>query len=303
MEDVTDTVFRQIVAQEGRPDVFFTEFTNCEGAQSAGQAAVVKRLKYTENERPLVAQIWGITPSDYFKTAQMIAELGFDGIDINMGCPVKKIIKQGACSALIKNPSLAKEIILATREGAGNLPVSVKTRIGFNQIQTEEWIGFLLKEIQPEVLTIHGRTVKEASKVPNHWDEIGKVAQLRNQLSPETLVVGNGDIISMQEGVDKCNEFNLDGYMIGRGIFQNLWVFNPRIDPAEVPIAKRLQVLEDHVKLFHITWGTTKHFNLMKKYFKIYLNTFPGAAEMRAELMNCNSAEEVLNQLDKYKND
>jgi tRNA-dihydrouridine synthase len=184
MEDVTDTVFRQVIQSVARPDVFFTEFTSTAGVQSSGQAKVIHRLKYSQNERPIVAQVWGITPDDYYKTAKLVVDLGFDGMDINMGCPVKNVIKQGACSALIKSPSLAKEIILATKEGLQNkIPLSVKTRIGFNKIETESWCGFLLNDCQPEVLTIHGRTVKEESGPPAHWDEIGKVVNINKQIS------------------------------------------------------------------------------------------------------------------------
>jgi tRNA-dihydrouridine synthase len=183
MEDVTDTVFRRVIAHCGRPHVFFTEFASVEGIQSVGQAKVMHRFRYHEEERPLVAQVWGITPEDYYNTAKMVVEMGFDGMDINMGCPVKKVIAQGACSALIKNPSLAKEIVQASKEGLANkIPLSIKTRIGFNKIQTEEWIGFLLNETKPAALTIHGRTVKEESKAPCHWDEIGKGVEINNQL-------------------------------------------------------------------------------------------------------------------------
>ena len=214
MEDVTDTVFRQIVRlvsglessddiqqrviaitnsqrqvlsqSKAGPSVVFGEFTSCEGVQSVAQAKVIHRLKFDSSERPIVAQVWGITPQNYYDTAKLILELGFDGIDINMGCPVKNVIRQGACSALIKNPSLAKAIITATHEGCGGkLPVSVKTRIGFNSITTQEWCGFLLSENKLAALTVHGRTVKEESKVPNHWDEIGKVVAINKSLQKQ----------------------------------------------------------------------------------------------------------------------
>jgi tRNA-dihydrouridine synthase len=188
MEEVTDTVFRQIVLKCGRPNVFYTEFTSVEGSQSIGRSKIIHRLKYQNIERPIVAQIWGKTPEDYFKTSQQIVELGFDGLDINMGCPVKKIIKQGACSALINNPNLAKEIVLATKEGLANkIPLSIKTRIGFNQIQTDEWCGFLLKDCKPECLVIHARTVKEQSSRVVHWDEIKKVVQTNSQIKESVM--------------------------------------------------------------------------------------------------------------------
>ena len=186
MEDVTDTVFRQTIAHCNPPDVYFTEFVNVGGLafeqKNPELGQIVSHRLAKLNEKPLVAQIWGVTPEDYFESAKKIVELGFDGIDINMGCPVKNVIKQGACSALIKNPNLASEIIKATQQGSQNLiPVSVKTRIGFEKIETENWANFLL-EHHIQALTIHGRTVKEESKVPCHWDEIGKVVNLNSQI-------------------------------------------------------------------------------------------------------------------------
>lgn len=186
MEDVTDTVFRQTIAHCNPPDVYFTEFVNVGGLafeqKNPELGQIVSHRLAKMNEKPLVAQIWGITPDDYYQSAKKIVELSFDGIDINMGCPVKNVIKQGACSALIKNPNLASEIIKATQEGSQNLiPLSVKTRIGFDKIETENWTSFLLEQ-GIQALTIHGRTVKEESKVPCHWDEIGKVVNLNNQI-------------------------------------------------------------------------------------------------------------------------
>ncbi len=311
MEDVTDTVFRQIIAKCGRPDVIFSEFTSCEGAQSVGQARVIHRLKFDKKEYPIVAQIWGVTPEDYYKTAKLIKELGFSGIDINMGCPVKKVIKMGACSALIKNPSLAKEIVEACKKGAGDLPVSIKTRIGFNQIQTEEWIGFILEQCRPAALTIHGRTVKEESKVPCHWDEIEKVVILNNQIyqnQPENkpLIIGNGDIQTYQEAQEKAAQYNLDGIMIGRGVFKNPWIFNPQIAPtadgqlvntvtglAIIP-KDRLELLLSHLDLWDKTWGENKNYAVLKKYFKIYIQGFAGSSELRSRLMETKNPAEAL---------
>jgi nifR3 family TIM-barrel protein len=294
MEDVTDTVFRQIVLECGRPDIFFTEFTNCEGLQSVGRSRVIHRLEYTEKERPLIAQIWGTTPEKYKETARQIVEMGFDGVDINMGCPIKKVIKNGACSALIKTPDLAKQIFEAVKEGVeGKIPVSIKTRIGFNQIQTEEWIGFLLKECGPEVLTVHGRTVKEESNHPVHWEEIEKVVEMKNKFSPNTLIVANGDLFTLEETLEKVKKYNLDGAMIGRGIFRNPWFFNPKINPETVTKKERLELLLKHTKLFEQTWGKRKDFHILKRFFKIYINSFPGAVELRAEIMQTNNYEEV----------
>lgn len=188
MEDVTDTVFRRVIIHCGGPNVLFTEFTNVEGLNSVGQAKLIHRLQFDPLERPIVAQVWGITPEDYYKAAQLVLELGFDGIDINMGCPVKNVIKQGACSALIKNPDLAKEIVEATKSALNNqIPLSIKTRIGFESVETDKWATFLLRECRPNALTIHGRTVKEESRVPCHFEEIGKVVQINSQIKQQNL--------------------------------------------------------------------------------------------------------------------
>jgi tRNA-dihydrouridine synthase len=313
MEDVTDTVFRQVICATGRPDVFFTEFTNCEGMQSVGQSKVIHRLKFDPKiERPIVAQVWGITPEDYQKTARLIVDLGFDGLDINMGCPVKNVIKQGACSALIKNPTLAKEIVLATREGLQNkIPLSIKTRIGFGKIDTENWIGFLLGGCRPEALTIHARTVAEQSSVPNHWEEIAKIRDLQQDIqkdlpkNQQSILIVNGDIRSLVMAKRKMELHNFDGAMIGRGVFQNPWIFNPNFGENEsgeiidlqtqkiVDLAQRIEVLKIHLGLWEKIWGTQKPYSVLKKYFKIYISGFNGASKIRAKMMETNSIEEV----------
>ncbi len=291
MEDVTDTVFRQIILSCGRPDVFFTEFTNVDGIASQGREVVARRLQFIPSEKPLIAQIWGMQPENFFKAAKELVERGFDGIDINMGCPQRDVTRHGACSALIKNQSLAKEIIDATRSGAGELPVSVKTRIGFSKIQTEEWIGFLLEQ-NLSLITVHGRTAAEMSKVPAHWDEIGKAAVLRHEMGKSTLIFGNGDVQSLAEAKEKVQEYGLDGVMIGRGIFHNPWLF-AGVDPITKTIKERLELLKKHVELYEATWEDKKSFQVLKKYFKIYLSDFEGASDMRAQFMETNSYEEA----------
>ena len=222
MEDITDTVFRRIVASCGKPDVFVTEFTNCDGIWSDGREVVAQRLQYCEEERPIIAQIWGIHPDAFTKTAELLVELGFDGIDINFGCPEKSVVKSGACAAMIEEPEIAIAIIKATKRGADNLPISVKTRLGFRRIQTEEWIPRLL-DTGLDALTIHGRTAREMSDVSAHWDEIGKAVAIRNKLGVDTVIIGNGDVKMLVEGREKANTFCVDGVMIGRGIFHNPW--------------------------------------------------------------------------------
>lgn len=306
MDDVTDTVFRQIIARCGRPDVFFTEFTNVEGMCSRGKDKVGKRLIFTDIERPIVAQIWGLNPAKFLETARLIKGIGFDGIDINMGCPEKSVIKRGSGGALINNHSLAKEIILAVKDGAGGLPISVKTRIGVKDIQTEKWTKFLLG-LNLDALIIHGRTVTEMSDVPNHWDEIGKVVELRNKLRVKTLIIGNGDIKTRQEAMDTSEKYKLDGIMIGRGIFGNLWIFNKEIDSAKISYQEKLKLLIEHIMLFDETWGKSpgspraaKNFSIMKKFYKIYISGRPDAKEVRMELMKLKTASETLDFLKSF---
>lgn len=296
MEDVTDTVFRQIIVKCGKPDVFFTEFTNVEGMCSRGKDKVGKRLIFTPLEKPIVAQIWGLDPKKYLQTAKLIKTMGFDGIDINMGCPEKSVVKKGSCAALINNHELAKEIILATREGAQGLPISIKTRIGIKEIKTEEWAGFLLG-LNLDALTIHGRTVAEMSDFPAHWDEIGKVVKLRDSLGIKTLIIGNGDVKNLDDALTKYEKYKVDGVMIGRGIFNNLWVFNNNIDPSKISYQEKLKLLIEHIALFDKTWGKNKNFSIMKKFYKIYVSEMPDASIVRQKLMEFKTVAETLNFL------
>ncbi len=301
MEDVTDTVFRQVVIKTGRPAVFFTEFTSTDGLCSTGKLKVIDRLQYTEKERPIVAQIWGNKPENFYKVAQMLVQTGFDGIDINMGCPAKNVLKSGACSALIKNPKLATEIIQATKEGANGLPISVKTRIGYNQIETESWVTTLL-QTDIAALTLHARTVKEQSKVPAHWEEIAKAVQVRNILGIKTLIIGNGDVSSLEDAYQKVDQSQADGIMVGRGIFHNIWLFDSQKNPEEVPLNHRLELLKFHVNLFKETWGEGKNYDILKKFYKIYLSGFDGAADIRARFMETKNTQEVQDVINSLKN-
>jgi tRNA-dihydrouridine synthase len=296
MEEVTDTVFRQIIAKCGKPDVFFTEFTNVEGMCSRGREKVGKRLIFTSSERPIVAQLWGLDPKKFSETAKLIKKMKFDGIDINMGCPEKSVVKRGSCVALINNPVLAEEIISAVRKGAPGLPVSVKTRIGVEEIQTEKWASFLLKQ-NLDCLIIHGRTAKEMSDYPVHWDEIGKVVKLRNSMKSKTLIIGNGDVKTRTEALEKCKQYGLDGIMVGRGIFENLWVFNKKTDQSKIPYQEKLKLLIKHVTLFDETWGKGKNFSIMKKFYRIYISGMPNSKNVRMELMKLKTAKETLKLL------
>ncbi|HVQ44941.1 MAG TPA: tRNA-dihydrouridine synthase [Candidatus Saccharimonadia bacterium] len=282
MDDVTDVVFRQLIAEIAPPDVFMTEFVSVDGLQSAGRTVTLERLRIAPGSASnLVAQIWGNDPERFYRSAQDIAALGFAGIDINMGCPEKGIVARGCGGGLIGHPDAAADIIAATKAGAPHLPVSVKTRLGLGQPITEDWAGFLLGQ-DLAALTIHGRTVREMSKVPAHWDEIAKVVRLRNQLAVPTKIIGNGDIESRAHGLQLASDTGVDGLMIGRGIFHDPFIFDPAQATADPQ--KRLAILLRHVELYE-QWGSTKSFQTLKKFFKIYANSWPGAAELRAELM------------------
>jgi len=292
MEDVTDTVLRQIIDRCGKPAVFFTEFTNVEGMFSKGEKLVNQRLRYTEAELPLVAQIWGTHPENFYKAARKLIDMGFSGIDLNMGCPAQGPVGRGVCSGLINNRPQAKEIIDATKEGAaGIIPVSVKTRLGFRAIDFE-WIQFVLEQ-KLAVLTVHLRTVSEMSKVPAHWDKLKTVVQMRDALSSETLIIGNGDIQSLNEARQKVAEAGADGAMIGRGIFNNPYFFSDNTTLSDKTPEEKMHLLLEHMQLWIDTWGNTKHFPILRKFFKVYANGFPGAQDLRMQLMETQTPEET----------
>lgn len=311
MDDVTDTVFRQVVADCAAPDLFFTEFVNVDGLQSPGRQHLLKKLRFVPSETSLIVQLWGKNPENFRKTAEQIVdgtfarELGlpegcnFVGIDLNMGCPAKSEVNNGTCSALINNRPLAVEIIKATQEGAaGKLPVSVKTRLGFSQIDMT-WPELLLQQ-KLSMLTIHGRTRKEMSKVPAHWDEIGQVREIRDSLSVHdqtlnTLIVGNGDVRDRQHGLELAEKYQLDGIMLGRGIFADPFAFAAGSPWESITRQQRLELYKKHVELFAATWQQGERpIHTLNKFCKIYVSDFDGAKELREELMQANSTGELL---------
>lgn len=390
MDDVTDTVFRQVIASCAPPDLYFTEFVNVDGLQSPGRANLLKKLQFSANERPIIAQLWGKNPENYYKTARQIADGtlideanwnarrsgldkmqgskeqgasstkstaseartqvtqqfaksngrvsglarnqadaarvsgGYAGVDINMGCPDKTIIKNGCCAALIDNRELAAEIIQATKQGVldasasamyedaalGNsedrsevykevqregtsLPISVKTRVGLKVVDLS-WHEFLLKQ-KLNMLTIHGRTAKEMSKVPANWDLIGQIREMRDHLSPTTLIVGNGDVLSRQQGEELAKKHKLDGIMIGRGVFHDPFVFSKKSPWASFSREQRLQLYKSHVDLFINTWkNNERKVHTLNKFCKIYIQEFSGAKELRENLMSATTPEALV---------
>jgi tRNA-dihydrouridine synthase len=335
MADVTDAVFRRLIAKYsahtradgtiGGPDVMWTEFISADGlclAPEEGRRKLMADLLYTEEERPIVAQLFTRHPEHMERIAALCLELGFDGIDINMGCPAGAIIDQGCGAAMIRTPDIAGEVIRAAKRGAqsdaGGIPVSVKTRLGYNTDQVEDWIPTILRE-RPAALTIHARTRKDMSKVPARWERIARVIELRNEVSPETKIIGNGDVLSREDGRRKAELSGADGVMIGRALFGNPWFFHPtrqlplllsalpthgvdrdtivHADMSEegveyVSLAERLSVLVEHSQLF-TELLPHKNFSVMKKHFKAYVGGFPGAVDLRVRLMEQDAPEGV----------
>jgi tRNA-dihydrouridine synthase len=304
MDDVTDTVFRQVVADCAAPDLFFIEFTNVDGLQSPGRPRIMKKLIHTEKDQPLVAHIWGKNPENFYKTAQQIAsgELGnFVGIDLNMGCPVKTVVGHGTCSALINNRPLAHDIIQAVQDGAGEkLPVSVKTRLGYGNVDLT-WHEFLLGH-DLDMLTIHGRTRAQMSKVPANWDLIGQIRELRDKLAPNTLIVGNGDIMNRQQGLELAEKHKLDGIMIGRGIFQDPFAFAEESPWDDYSEEQCVELYKKHVELFKATWQEGERpIHTLNKFCKIYINGFEGAKEFREKLMAAESINALLGMINEHE--
>lgn len=291
MEDVTDVVFRHVVKEAGAPDVFFTEFTNSDSfCHPDGKDSVRGRLVFEDEEQPIVAHIWGDNPTFFEKMSVELAEMGFKGVDINMGCPVPNVAERGKGSGLILRPDVAAELIKAAKKGG--LPVSVKTRIGYQDpAEMEDWISHLLRQDIAN-LSVHLRTRKEMSKVPAHWEMIPKILELRDQLAPETLITINGDVLDRKMGLELANKYGVDGLMIGRGIFKNPYAFEkePRIHtPEELISLLNLQLdLQDKYAT-----QVPRSIVGLHRFFKIYVKGFPGAHELRIKLMETKSTDEV----------
>lgn len=299
MDDVTDTVFRQIIATTAPPDLFFTEFVNVDGLQSRGKPRLMHKLEYTAKENPLVAQIWGKTPINYELTAKELVEMGFAGIDINMGCPVKDVVKNGCCSALINNRDMAVEIIKSVKRGVkGRVPVSVKTRLGWDTVDYT-WHELLLQQ-DLDMLTIHGRTKTEMSKVPAKWQDIANIRELRDKISPKTLIVGNGDVTSRIQGEQLAKKYNLDGIMIGRAIFSDPYVFAKESPWATMPQAQKLQMYIRHIELFISTYPPelkSRNWESLKRMAKIYIHGIEGASAFRDVFVRSKSPAEMISHL------
>lgn len=337
MADVTDAAFRQIIARYGKPDVMWTEFVSANGLVSGGRSVLERDLAYSEAERPVVAQLFTADPVSMEQAAYLVATLGFDGLDINMGCPDKAIEKQGSGAGMIKTPAIAKEVIAAAKAGisrAGkSIPVSVKTRVGYYTPEIQTWIKHLLEQ-DIAALTVHARTRKDLSKVPAQWSYVREVVSLRDRIAPETVIIGNGDVISLVDGSNRAQASGADGVMVGRALFGNPWFFDasravvatlPKKQPwlirhipflkkyfetkrqaaistvRPITVPERLTVMKEHAYLFEQLLGDIKSFSIMKKHFKAYVTGFTGAKELRVRLMEeTRSAEDVARIVDGF---
>lgn len=298
MEDVTDVVFRHVVSEAARPDVFFTEFTNSESyCHPDGQKSVRGRLTFTEDEQPMVAHIWGDRPENFREMSIGMAELGFKGIDLNMGCPVPNVAGNGKGSGLICRPDVAAELIAAAK--AGGLPVSVKTRLGYSEI--DEWRDWLTHILKQDIanLSIHLRTREEMSKVDAHWELIPEIKKLRDEVAPDTLLTINGDIPDRQVGLELAEKYGIDGVMIGRGIFKNPFAFEK--EAKEHSSKELLDLLRLHLDLHDQYAGLElRPYTGLHRFFKIYVRSFKGAGELRNQLMNTKSTDEARALLDDF---
>lgn len=339
MADVTDVAFREIISKYSRsgelgggPDVFWTEFVSANGLDSAGRDALVRDFEFTENQRPIIAQIFSADSEKMYKATKIICELGFDGVDINMGCPDKSIEKQCAGACMIKDIpnsiNVYRAVLQATLDFAKEnntkpIVVSVKTRIGYNDVSINEWIRALLQE-KMTALTVHLRTRKEMSKVPAHWEYVPQILKLRDEISPETLIIGNGDVMDLNHAQELYDKYKIDGVMMGRAVFGNPWIFDwkktitkrptrlpvfvykilpnkwlkkilgdRRYTQSNVPQKEKMRVLLEHARLYEARLGDIKPYAIMKKHFKAYCHGFPGAKELREKLMNTNNTDEL----------
>ncbi len=297
MADVTDVAFREMIVKYSRmgengggPHVLYTEFVAADGLFSDdGRTKLISLLQYNPKHRPIVAQIFSSDPKKMEYAAGLCRSLGFDGVDINMGCPERNVTKQGAGAAMIQTPERAKEIILAAKRGAVDIPVSVKTRIGWTKNEIETWIPEILS-CNVAAIILHGRTRKEMSKVPAHWGIIARAGEIVRESGKETKFIGNGDILSLEQADAYGEKYKVDGVMVGRGIFGKPWFFDSQ--KKEVSVKEKLEIMLEHTRTF-LKLLPNKNFQIMKKHYKAYISGFDGARELRGKCMEANSYEDI----------
>lgn len=306
MAEITDPAFRRIITKYGKPDVLWTEFVSADGLYhtreinkiSDADNPLMKDLLYENDEHPIVAQLFSAQPDMVEYAARLVTELGFDGVDINMGCPYRTIEKQEAGASLMKNPELARALIRSAKKGSeGKIPVSVKTRIGYAYNDLATWLPELIKE-EPALITVHARTRQELSNVPARWEHIREAVEVRNKLTnkEKVLIFGNGDVESVADARVLAKETGADGVMIGRGILGNPWLFSEK----KPTLQEKLEILIEHTKAFDELCGH-KSFALMKRHFKAYITDFKGAKELRVKLFACENVAEAIEKLASYR--
>lgn len=294
MEDVTDVAFRRLIARHGKPHVMFTEFTSADGlvlAPEEGQRILRKKLLFDASERPIVAQLFSVYPDRMREAARIVQDLGFDGLDINMGCPVREVVNSGCGAALIKTPELAQQIVKAAHEGAPNIPISVKTRIGYHKDEIDTWIPSILNSPLSH-LTLHLRTRDEMSDVPAHWDVMPRILKIRDKEKPDVSVAGNGDVQNLEDARAKVRDTGCDGVMLGRAIYGNPWLFSDRTDKPSRE--ERIHALIEHLECFKELMSDTQNFAVMKKHFKAYISGWDNAKDLRVKLMEAHDEEEAI---------
>ncbi len=310
LANVTDVVFRNFILEYSRPDVLWTEFVSADGlCHPKGREVLLKDLAFREEERPIVAQLFTSSPEHMYEAAKLCAELGFDGIDINMGCPDKNVMKQGAGAACMQDIGLAKQLIISAKKGVDStdnkIPISVKTRLGFNEDNLEEWLRELLS-VEPAAITLHARTKKDMSKVPARWERVKRAVEIRNEMNSTALIIGNGDVVDMADAEAKVTETGCDGIMFGRAIFGNPWLFDVArqgvtAETGGITVEEKLDAALRHTELYTEYYGDTKSFELLKKHYRAYINNFPLAKELRADMMMAKSYDEVKSIVEAFK--
>jgi nifR3 family TIM-barrel protein len=285
MDGITDAPFRWITDIYGKPDIIYTEFVSVKGL-ILGKPAIQRMLLHHKTKTFTVAQFFGCEPEYFYQAALVALSKGFDGIDINMGCPDKSVFNRGGGAGLILQPELAKEIILSVKKAVeGRVPVSVKTRTGYRKHETKEWISNLL-EAEPDFICLHGRTFVQKYSGQADWSQIGIAADLAKKT--KTKILGNGDIKSRIQALERIKEYNLAGVLIGRAALGNPWVFQGIIPTTE----ERFKVLLEHCKKF-VEFFPTADLSIMRKHLAWYVKDFPHAAEVRNQLMQVKSIDDV----------
>lgn len=293
MAEITDAAFRRVVAKYGKPDVLYTEFVSAEGLMSRGRERLLHDLQFHESERPIVAQLFDDEPDVLARATEFVCALGFDGVEVNMGCPDKAVMKQGAGAALIEDAPRAIKMIQAMKAESGKIPVSVKTRLGIGRDVLDEWLPRLL-EAEPAAITIHARTAKEMSLVPARWERIARAVELARDSG--IRIIGNGDVVSLEDGYAKAHAAGAGGFMVGRVAIGNPFFFSGHTD---VTLKERLEAMCEHARLCEelMPWKPFVH---VRKHLSKYASGERDIKSLRADLMVANNAADVASAAERF---